>query len=216
MSSEMIIGTVNTALGEISILRILGKAKSGYSFLAELDRQLVVYKLMHNEPYPRYDFSGNRVQLEVRAYQILQQLGIPVPKLLAFDLEQQYLVKTYIDGLCGHEWLAQNGQDETIVEQLFSIASKLEAHDLNIDYFPANFVIAQGGVYYVDYEINPYSGDCSLEQWGIYYWANRTGMAQYVRSEDWRCINESVNPRIPIKAPFEAQVRKWMTKYKSN
>jgi TP53 regulating kinase and related kinases len=216
MSSEMVIGTVNTALGEISLLQILGKAKSGYSFLAELNGQPVVFKRMHNEPYPCYTSSGNRVQLEVRAYQTLQQLGIPIPELLGFDLEQQYLVKKYIDGPCGHEWLAQDGQDETIIEQLFSIASKLEAHDLNIDYFPANFVIAQGGVYYVDYEINPYSDDWSLEQWGIYYWANRAGMAQYARSEDWRCINESVNPRMPIKAPFEAQVRKWMTKYKSN
>ena len=132
-------------LGEISLLRILGKGKSGYAFLAELNGQSVVFKRMHNEPYPYYNtFFGNRVQLEVRAYQILQQLGIPIPELLGFDLEQQYLVKTYIDGPCGHEWLAQDGQDETIIEQLFSIASKLRAHDLNIDYFPANFVIVQG------------------------------------------------------------------------
>lgn len=184
MNSEMVTETVNTTLGEVNLLRKIGKGKSGYSFLAGLNGKPVVFKRMHNEPCPYYTFSDNKVQLEVQAYQVLQKLGIPIPELLGFDLEQQYLVKAYFDGPCGHEWLAQGGQDEAMIEQLFSISGKLRAHDLNIDYFPANFVIVGGGIYYVDYEINPYSDDWSLEQWGIYYWANRAGMAQYARSSD--------------------------------
>ena len=216
MNSEINIETVNTTLGKVSLLRILGKGKSGYSFLARLNDQLVVFKRMHNEPCPYYTFSDNKVQLEVQAYHILQRVGIPIPELLGFDLEQNYLVKTYSAGPCGHEWLAQGGQDELIIEQLFSIANKLRAYDLNIDYFPANFVIAKGGICYVDYEINPYSDAWSLEKWGIYYWANRAGMAEYALSGDWRYINESANSGIPIKAPFEEQVEKWRAKFKAN
>lgn len=149
----------------------------------------------------------------MQAYQSLHQIGIPIPQLLCFDLEQNYLVKEYIEGTCGHEWLAHDVQDEAVIEQLFSISSELRAHGLNIDYFPPNFVIARGGVYYVDYEINPYSDAWSLEQWGIYYWANRTGMAEYARSGDWRGINENADSGIPIRAPFEEQVSKWRAKF---
>jgi TP53 regulating kinase and related kinases len=72
-------------------------------------------------------------------------------------LEHQYLVKTYCARSCAHEWLARGGQDETIMEQFFSISGKLRAHELNIDYFPPNFVMTQRDLCYVDYEINPYT-----------------------------------------------------------
>lgn len=216
MVSEIIIETVTTTLGKVNLLRKLGKGKSGYSFLAQWQGQPVVFKRMHNEPCAYYALADNKVQLEVQAYQQLQTVDIPIPELLCFDLEQQYLVKTYCDGLVGDEWLGRGGADEAIIEQLFSIASKLRAHNLNIDYFPANFVIVQGKVYYVDYEINSYQDEWSLEQWGIYYWANREGMAEYARSGDLRAINESADSGIPIKAPFEEQVERWKTKFSSN
>jgi hypothetical protein len=215
MISNTLPKIISTSFGDVTLLQPLGKGKSGYSFLAQLNDQLVVFKRMHYEPCPYYTFSDNKVQLEVQANARLQQAGIPIPALIGFDLEQQYLIKTYVAGLVGHEWLAQGGQDETVIEQLFSISAKMRAQGLNIDYFPANFVIAQGCLSYIDYEINPYSAEWSLEQWGIYYWANRVGMAEYARNGDWSGINESANSGIPIKAPFELQVAQWKTKFQS-
>ncbi len=216
MNSATKIETVETSLGQVTLLGRLGKGKSGYSFLSWLNGRFVVLKRMHNEPCPYYTFPDNKVQMEVQAYQKLQQLGIPVPELLWFDAEQNCLVKEYIEGASGHHWLSWGEADESVIEQLFSISNRLRAHGLNIDYFPANFVIARGRLYYVDYEINPYSDAWSLDQWGIYYWANQAGMAEYARSRDWRGINENASSGIPIKAPFEEKVRKWKAKFQCN
>ena len=213
MSSRTVLETIDTALGKIEILRPLGKGKSGYSFLAEWQGQPVVFKRMHHEPCPYYTFSDNKVQLEVAAYEQLKAIGVTVPELLGFDAEQDYLVKAYCAGMAGHEWLAQGRQDEAIIAQLFAMAHRLRAQQLNIDYFPPNFVIVQEQLYYVDYEVNVYAPEWSLEEWGIYYWANCAGMAEYARSGDWRSINESADSGIPIKAPFEEQVRKWKMKF---
>ena len=65
MSSEIKINKIDTSLGQVTLLRKIGKGKSGYSFLAGLNDQLVVFKRMHNEPCPYYTFSDNKVQLEV-------------------------------------------------------------------------------------------------------------------------------------------------------
>ena len=204
---------ITTAIGEITLIRQIGKGKSGYSFLADWRGRPVVFKRMHDEPCPYYAFSENKVQIEVRAFNILHMIGIPVPELLCFDVEQKYLVKTYCDGLCGHEWVAQGMENEIIMAQLFAMAAKLHAHGLNIDYFPANFVIKQNNVTYVDYEINPYSDEWSLTHWGIYYWANQSGMAAYCRNGDWHGINESADSGIPLKAPFEERVKRWQQAY---
>ncbi len=215
MVSDGVPGIVHTSFGKITLLRQLGKGKSGHSFLAALNGRSVVFKRMHNEPCAYYTFTDDKVQLEIRAYEKLSTIGIPMPELIGYDQEQQFIVKTYIDGHVGHEWIAQTDDDETIIERLFAMSAKLRSHNLNIDYFPANFVITGSQLYYVDYEINPYSYEWSLEQWGIYYWANHRGMAEYVRSGDWRGINESANSGIPIKAPFEAQVRRWRTMFQT-
>ena len=49
------------------IVRLLGKGKGGYSYLAELDGQPVVVKQIHHEPCDYYSF-GNKIKAELRDY----------------------------------------------------------------------------------------------------------------------------------------------------
>jgi hypothetical protein len=53
--------------------------------------------------------------------------------------------------------------------------SELKENNINIDYFPSNFIINETGVYYIDYEINPYTEQWNFRNWGIYYWLNGNG-----------------------------------------
>jgi TP53 regulating kinase and related kinases len=198
---------------ELIIQHQIGKGKSGISYLALLDDRPVVYKQMHDEPCPYYHFSGNKVQLELEAYRILQEAALPIPELLAFDLVKLYLVKEFIDGSTGPEWIAAGTQDEAIISQLFDLSAAMRSRGYNIDFFPANFVIREGRLYYIDYEINPYCYEWGLENWGIYYWANAQGMTEYAKSGDWRGINISADSGIPIKVPFEKKVGRWREKF---
>ena len=52
------------------ILRLLGKGKGGYSYLAERNGQQVVVKQIHHEPCDYYAF-GNKIEAELRDYDII-------------------------------------------------------------------------------------------------------------------------------------------------
>lgn len=204
---------VDTPLGKVCLLKQLGKGKSGISYLAEWNNKKVVYKEMHYEPCPYYSFSGNKVELEVGAYNHLKKCGIPVPELLCYNVDNNYLVKEFIDGICGDEWAAEGSRNEEVIRQLFDIYKHVRGHNINIDYFPANFVISGSKLFYIDYEINPYSYEWGLEEWGIYYWANCNGMAEYIKDKSWTEINISADSGKPIRAPFEEIVKEWKNKF---
>lgn len=64
-----------------SLLKLLGKGKGGYSYLAQMaDGQQVVVKQIHHEPCVYYQF-GNKIETELRDYNHLQEIGIPMPRM---------------------------------------------------------------------------------------------------------------------------------------
>ena len=55
--------------------------------------------------------------------------------------------------------------------QMQSMCEKLYAANLNIDYYPTNFVVQEGVLYYIDYECNQYMQQWDFEHWGCKYWS---------------------------------------------
>ena len=53
---------------------------------------------------------------------------------------------------------------------------------MNIDYFPTNFVVSGGLLYYVDYECNGYMDEWSFENWGVRYWFRTPELTAYLES----------------------------------
>ena len=87
--------TVNDT--EYTVLRLLGKGKGGYSYLVTDGEREYVLKQIHHEPCEYYTF-GDKLQSELRDYETLRALGIPLPRLLAVDKAQERLLKEYIAG----------------------------------------------------------------------------------------------------------------------
>ncbi len=201
--------------GNYRLEKLLGKGKSGYSYLALNNSKQYVLKKMHNEPCPYYTF-GDKTKAEIRAYQTLRDLNIPIPELIEYDFEKQYLIKIYIDGKTGAQAIAEDSLPEDAIRQLFIMSEKLAAQNLNIDYFPTNFIINRQQLCYIDYEINNYDSQWSLENWGLFYWANKTGMKEYLEVGNSLAINQSLESGIPIKMPFKERVSEWIRKYSLN
>ena len=79
---------------EYRLLKLLGKGKGGYSYLAQIGQEYVVVKQIHHEPCPYYQF-GNKIEAEWNDYQRLQSIGIPMPELLDIDRAAERIVKEY-------------------------------------------------------------------------------------------------------------------------
>ena len=202
-----------TPVGNLTLDKLLGKGKSGYSHLVYLDGNAYVLKIMHDEPCAYYTFSDNKVGTEVEAYNKLKSTGIKIPALIYFDLARKYLIKDYINGPTAAEWLIEGRNIIEILPQLFKMSAIACRNGINIDYFPTNFVIADDLLYYVDYEINKYAPEWNLENWGLYYWANSRGLKRYFETGDPLAINIDEESGEPITTPFEEQVSAWIKKY---
>lgn len=55
-------------------------------------------------------------------------------------------------------------------DQIQAMCQKLYGAHLNIDYYPTNFVVQEGVLYYIDFECNEYMDEWNYENWGSKYW----------------------------------------------
>lgn len=165
---------------EYSIKKMLGHGKGGYSYLAETDGMQVVVKQIHHEPCDYYSF-GNKIEAEHRDYERLRAAGIRIPEMISIDSEAEIIVKEYIEGDTIFDYVLDGVSVEPYLAQVREMASQAKAAGLNIDYFPTNFVVQNGLIWYVDYECNEYMDEWNFENWGIKYWSRTAEFEEYLK-----------------------------------
>ena len=154
---------------EFTVIRLLGKGKGGYSWLVTDGVGEYVLKQIHHEPCDYYQF-GDKLASELRDYERLRAVGIPVPELLEVDEKQERILKEYISGDTVDTLVMEDRMEEAYFRQMEDMCRLLHAAGLNIDYFPTNFVVRGGKLWYIDFECNPYMPQWDFEHWGRKYW----------------------------------------------
>lgn len=154
---------------EYEVIKLLGKGKGGYSYLVENDGKQYVLKQIHHEPCDYYIF-GNKIEAERNDYERLRSADIRIPEMYEIDVEQERILKEYIEGPVISELVEFGKMKEMYLEQVREMAMKAYEAGLNIDYYPTNFVVKEDLLYYIDYECNPYSEKWNFENWGKQYW----------------------------------------------
>lgn len=163
-----------------TLLRLLGKGKGGYSYLASDGTREVVLKRIHHEPCAYYQF-GDKIQAELHDYQRLKSAGIRIPALIAADVEAERIVKEYIAGDTVFDYVRRDEVCADFLEQVRGMCRILYPLGLNIDYFPTNFVVRDGLLYYIDYECNSYQEQWDFDHWGVKYWSRTPEFLAHLR-----------------------------------
>jgi TP53 regulating kinase-like protein len=154
---------------EYRVRRFLGRGKDGYSYVVRdyNDRKFVL-KRMHHE---NGEFiKGNKIQNEINSYNRILLTGIRIPKLVYVDIEEEVVIKEYIDGPTIGELINDDVNVTKYIPQVEEMALLASRDWLNINYLPSNFVVYDDLVYYIDYECNIYSEDMNFENWGLGTW----------------------------------------------
>ena len=154
---------------EFQVIKLLGKGKGGYSYLVTDGEREYVLKQIHHEPCSYYTF-GDKVASEMRDYKRLREIDIPMPKLLDVDVEAERILKEYIQGDTVDVLVLEDRMEEDYYHQVRAMCRKLYAANTNIDYYPTNFVVRDGVLYYIDFECNDYMEQWDFEHWGNQYW----------------------------------------------
>ena len=150
--------------------KLLGKGKGGYSYLASYDGKFFVLKQIHHEPCSYYQF-GNKIMAELNDYERLKNAGIRIPLMIAHDVQNERILKEYIDGPTIEQLAKEKLVKPEYIAQVEEMCRKLYPLHLNIDYYPTNFIVQNGLLYYIDYECNEYSDEWNFENWGKKYWS---------------------------------------------
>ncbi len=73
--------------------------------------------------------------------------------------------------------------EEGFFRQMEDMCRKLYPAGLNIDYFPTNFAVREGKLYYVDYECNGYMEQWDFAHWGREYWYQSEAFLTYFQKK---------------------------------
>lgn len=176
--------TVNAA--PYAILKLLGKGKGGYSYLAEREGRQYVLKQLHHEPCDYYQF-GDKLASERGDYARLREAGIPIPELIEVDAPNERLLKAYVPGATIFDRVRGGAMRPEYLEQVRALSGLARAAGLNLDWFPTNFIPHEGRLWYVDYECNAYMEEWSFERWGVQYWSRTPAFEEYLRKDDPPC-----------------------------
>lgn len=164
-----------------TVQKLLGKGKGGYSYLVRKDGIEYTLKQIHHEPCDYYTF-GDKLQSELNDYDRLCRAGVPLPRLLDVDVQNERILKEFIDGPTVYDLVAQDRMNPVFLRQMEDLCKKLYAVGLNIDYFPTNFIEQNRKLIYIDYECNPYMDEWNFENWGIKYWSKTPEFLEYQKN----------------------------------
>lgn len=179
----MIPNTLEVNGYSFNIIKLLGKGKGGYSYLADDGKRQYVLKQIHHEPCDYYQF-GNKIEAEINDYNKLKNIGIRIPEMYDVDINNERILKDYIEGDTIYDLVLNDCMKDEYFEQIKEMCQKLYDSNTNIDYFPTNFVVQVNDIsekiFYIDYECNDYMEEWNFENWGIKYWSKTPEFLKYV------------------------------------
>ena len=105
---------------------------------------------------------GDNIQAEIRDYERLKNIGIRIPKMIAVDIEEERILKEYIDGDTIFDMVKNYQMENIFISQVKKMCEVIYQANINIDYFPTNFIPQNGVLYYIDFECNGY-----MEEWNF-------------------------------------------------
>lgn len=152
-----------------TVIKLLGKGKGGYSYLVTDGENNFVLKQIHHESCEYYSF-GDKLEAELRDYERLSAVGLLIPRLIDVDKKNERILKEYIDGCTVVDCVIAGTMKDEYYCQIKQMCRLLYSAHLNIDYYPTNFIVNGGKLYYIDYECNDYSDEWNFENWGVKYW----------------------------------------------
>lgn len=165
------------------VLRLLGRGKGGYSYLVDDGGKRRVLKQIHHERCEYYQF-GDKLAAELGDYERLSALDLPLPELLEVDRGEERILKAYIDGPTAFDLVLRDQMTPQLIAQVEAMCAVLYPAGLNIDYFPTNFVLSGGKLWYIDYECNGYMEQWDFAHWGVKYWSRTPEFLQYLAEQE--------------------------------
>ncbi|MDY3920458.1 MAG: hypothetical protein SOZ59_15935 [Candidatus Limivivens sp.] len=84
-------------------------------------------KQIHHESCDYYQF-GNKIESEMKDYERLKEIGIPMPKMFEVNIENERILKEYIKGDTIFDCVLRNDVKPVFVEQVKELCASRVLH----------------------------------------------------------------------------------------
>lgn len=168
------------------VISLLCKGERSYSFLVQphnIPHRRYVLKQMFYQPDVLHRV-GAYTQDEITSYRRLSELGIHVPAMMDVDFTEERIIKEYIDGPTVYSLILNDQMEDRYIEQAREINKKLAARHVGINFFPTNFVVGDGRLYYIDYECREYDPEHDFENESLVYWSKSPELLEYIDTHE--------------------------------
>ena len=95
------------------------------------------------------------------------------------DIKNERILKEFINGYTIYELALEDKVTPSYIKQIKNMCKILYPLNINIDYFPTNFIVSNELLWYIDYECNNYMEEWNFENWGIKYWSKTPELIEY-------------------------------------
>ena len=145
--------------------------KTTYEVVEQLNEYTYVIK-DNDKEYLLYDFNDSVLNFKNFrfAYKRLKNVGVSVPKLIAYDKKSRRFVLERLVGDTVFDLLREKELDEKIYEQAFLLNYKARINRMRLDFSPENFVLSNGTLYYTAFTFTEYIREEDFSQKELRQW----------------------------------------------
>ena len=143
-------------------------------------------------------------------YKALKKCGIKMPKLQKVDKNSLILVYEFIEEETAFDALLKHDLEDVYFDKLFEMYRFARFSKIELDYFPTNFVIHKGELYYLSHFFSEQNKDKNLENFGIFYWFYSQELVKYLKERNIPVDSNRVLPKAEVnKKIVLTSIMKW-------
>ena len=128
------------------------------------------------------DFAAQSAFFTILSIIPFMIIFISLIQYINVDKTSEIIIKEYISGPTIFDMVCGGISVEPFLIQVREMAELAKNAGFSIDYFPTNFVVQDGLIYYVDYECNLYMDEWNFENWGMKYWSRTPEFEEYLKN----------------------------------
>lgn len=157
-----------------TIIRVMGERGNHYFYIAVCDRKMYVLKEFHEE-------AGYQECLNT--HEVLEKLGVSIPKLLFVDPEKLICIEEFISGTEASDYIMKEELDGHFLEQMKSISDLCEQNGIVLNYCPTKYIIHKKKLVYTGCEYEKLTAENYFDMKGLLYWIHASALVAGIVSD---------------------------------
>lgn len=164
-----------TAAGHsYTIIRVMREQVHYFFYVAVCNGKMYVLKEFHEE---------GKYQDCVKTHEVLEKIGVSMPKLLAGDSEKLICIEEFVSGLPASDYIMKEELSGCFLEQMNSMSERCEKNGIVLNYCPTKYIIHKKELVYTGCEYETLTAENVFEKKGLLYWMHASALVAGIVSD---------------------------------